>query len=785
MAGPITSYYASVGIDVDKKSLSEVDKFLKRIEEKLKKANGLVKIKFGVNQTHLEKELREALAKAGTKLKLRVGVDIGKGWMGNIQSQLSAKQFRISVVPTVSFGAARQYLRQQQQLFNSGTRTRAPRDTMGRQVRGGSNTNSDGRFNSRREWRTSGDAGGVAANRRASISGRGDPSIGEFLGMGNRTAGNRRFMDAVASQGTAGFGGFAGRAGAQGLLRLSATSLAGRGITAAGISVGGPVGGVVGGAIGAVVSSIIPIYKGVWSASTAIITAPFKLLGGAINTLTSGFYRLAQTLLPFLGAGMLINQNVRGVTSRHVALQTTASRFGSSGAKEGTWLMNVANREGLTYESMIDPFVSFIGAASSSVGLDRSRNVFEAVSQYGSVHGADTVSTGRALLALSQMAGKGTIMSEELKNQLAEAKGYSGMMDIFALAYQEQIGGKLTGQKAMEALLDSMKKGKVLFADIADSAARQMRLRATPGLELARKTSYAEQARFQNQTTTGWQNFTAGGGENGLRFFWQMMQSFGSWWVDNGSSIGALFEQAMHWLNIFRIAVRDLSTYLFGGGDMNDTVDFLTKLGVPMEGLKTALDTVWTNLKNIFGVSDGTSTMDFLKTRLQAFSTGLLEMMNAFNIALQGISQMMAGYNQLRSASASDWAWYMAGGSVFGDKGANVNAGLNQIFSGIGTTASGAHSVVGGAASTATGMVFGGDSTPFRPTSTSELANQIPLASPTGDGKAVYDVNVNISADSNVSGLVNNPEFRSAVTQEANNAVRNVIMSEAPNSPKS
>lgn len=71
-------------------------------------------------------------------------------------------------------------------------------------------------------------------------------------------------------------------------------------------------------------------------------------------------------------------------------------------------------------------------------------------------------------------------------------------MSIFGQAYQEMTGGNLTGQAAIAAIMEAIPTGKVQSSEILPIVARIMRERAAPKLDVAMKTSQAQQARFQN-----------------------------------------------------------------------------------------------------------------------------------------------------------------------------------------------------------------------------------------------------------------------------------------------
>ena len=182
----------------------------------------------------------------------------------------------------------------------------------------------------------------------------------------------------------------------------------------------------MGGALGLATSGIASLagsaFTGIWSALGKVITLPFQAISGAASMVTGAFYRIALAAVPLVAGFGLVNKNVQETKSRQIALNTTAGRFGSNAATESEWLMGMANREGMAYSSMIDPYTSFMAAAAPALGMNRTRGVFEAFNQYGSTHGATKESSGRAMYALSQIASKGTVMSEEfnIKTRLLE-----------------------------------------------------------------------------------------------------------------------------------------------------------------------------------------------------------------------------------------------------------------------------------------------------------------------------------------------------------------------------
>lgn len=71
-------------------------------------------------------------------------------------------------------------------------------------------------------------------------------------------------------------------------------------------------------------------------------------------------------------------------------------------------------------------------------------------------------------------------------------------MSVFADAYQELTGGGLQGQEGIAALIEAVSSGSVSSSAILPIVARLMRARAAPKLDIAMRTSQAEQERFKN-----------------------------------------------------------------------------------------------------------------------------------------------------------------------------------------------------------------------------------------------------------------------------------------------
>lgn len=116
-------------------------------------------------------------------------------------------------------------------------------------------------------------------------------------------------------------------------------------------------------------------------------------------------------------------------------------------------------------------------------------------------------------------------MQEELKGQLAEASGFGELPQLFAEAYQIKTGGSLKGADARAALMSAMEDGLVK-SDILPLVASLMNELSKGGIEKARTSSIAEQARAANALTGRnglLQVFSQSGGEQSFAKFFRIM----------------------------------------------------------------------------------------------------------------------------------------------------------------------------------------------------------------------------------------------------------------------
>jgi len=201
-----------------------------------------------------------------------------------------------------------------------------------------------------------------------------------------------------------------------------------------------------------------------------------------------------------------LNQRNQQVVSAQLQSQAVVQQAGGT-AQEGSnsfqYLRGEGQRIGFNYLDASGDYNKLIsGLTGSGVSIKESQKVFSGFAELARVNKLDKTTQNRLFRALSQVAGKGKLQSEELVGQISEA--LPGGTALFAQAYQAQLaakgqGGGLTGQAAIQKLLADMKKGSV-SSEILTYAGATASQRANEGgaLGKASTASQAEQARYQN-----------------------------------------------------------------------------------------------------------------------------------------------------------------------------------------------------------------------------------------------------------------------------------------------
>ncbi len=320
-----------------------------------------------------------------------------------------------------------------------------------------------------------------------------------------------------------------------------------------------------------------------------------------------------------LYGGSALNRANQEIISAQLTTQAVVEAQGLKGEGPAAfeWLRGQGNRIGFSYLDQAQDYNNFL---SNSLGagrtLDQAQNTYLGFAEYARAMGTSPARQKLVMNALSQMEAKGTVSMEELRRQMAESM--PGTMSVFAEALQRQTGGGLQGQEAMQALMEAVPAGKVK-SDILPIVSAILRERAKPKLDIAMKTSQAEQARAVNLLTDFTNIASKAGLEEG---FSRIFRTF----TDGLSESSGLVERMARGFNELTKHARDLLLFpesFVRALEGRDSViaDWL--------GADASAQLVkdWTEIKNLFGDIMGFETPSWLPT-LEATAKEIAGIMN-------------------------------------------------------------------------------------------------------------------------------------------------------------
>ncbi|EOT6833374.1 tape measure protein [Escherichia coli] len=284
---------------------------------------------------------------------------------------------------------------------------------------------------------------------------------------------------------------------------------------------------------------------------------------------------------------------------------------------------SLAQTTGLDIAELQSQFAGFGASAKESMGIQGSEELFKSMIGYSRLMGRSEEEIKRALTALSQMAGKGQIMAEELKGQLAEAA--PGMVQVFA---------KATGKTEQE-LFDAMKKGALKSADTLQKVTQELnkQITAKGGWKAISESTQAQLGNLKNSWNTTLDSIFRGS-EDGLQDFTRSLTNLLNALGGTGKTLGESFGSLM--------------------SDMSHGIDSLTDISYRVRGFFDEVTLAYRSLndtqkKIVDGLSDG--LIDGLKMLAVAVTAqkaanvagGLLNLANAVTSFGDAVNKAKAG----------------------------------------------------------------------------------------------------------------------------------------------
>ncbi|HAN5028183.1 tape measure protein [Escherichia coli] len=213
--------------------------------------------------------------------------------------------------------------------------------------------------------------------------------------------------------------------------------------------------------------------------------------------------------------------------------------FGDQSTQFKKFIQDLTQVTGMDTTETQAQFASFGASAKNTMGLEGSEELFKNLTGYARLMGRSDEQIQRALTAVSQMASKGQVMSEELKGQLSEA--LPGATQAFAKA----LG--LTEKQ----LFDKMKNGDVKVSDALPKFAKELgaQINSRGGWKAIQDSTQTMLGNLKNT----WNNSLTDifkGSENGLQDFTRslttLLNSLDGSGKTLGESLGSLMSDMSH-----------------------------------------------------------------------------------------------------------------------------------------------------------------------------------------------------------------------------------------------
>lgn len=213
--------------------------------------------------------------------------------------------------------------------------------------------------------------------------------------------------------------------------------------------------------------------------------------------------------------------------------------FGDQSPQVKKFIQDLTQITGMDTTETQAQFASFGASATTTMGLEGSEELFKNLTGYARLMGRSDEQIQRALTAVSQMASKGQVMSEELKGQLSEA--LPGATQAFAKA----LG--LTEKQ----LFDKMKNGDVKASDALPKFAKELgsQIDSRGGWKAIQDSTQTMLGNLKNT----WNNSLTDifrGSEDGLQDFTRslttLLNALGGSGKSLGESLGSLMTDMSH-----------------------------------------------------------------------------------------------------------------------------------------------------------------------------------------------------------------------------------------------
>lgn len=236
-----------------------------------------------------------------------------------------------------------------------------------------------------------------------------------------------------------------------------------------------------------------------FSRASVLALGPLSGIGARISVMTALLDSNTVSVALAIGGAVAMGTALYALSRASIAATTAQQQFDAQltsatgspllAAKEYQYLLDTANRLGIGIKGIVKPYADFAASARlSGMAASDQKRIFEAVTVTGTALRWSSEQQGRAFLALTQMIGKTTVMSEEYKKQLGEL-----IPNIIGLGAEAE-------NTSTKGLFKMMKNSELLALQHLPKLAEVLITTFGPAAAEGAKTITAQQERLANAT---------------------------------------------------------------------------------------------------------------------------------------------------------------------------------------------------------------------------------------------------------------------------------------------
>ncbi|MFZ1704745.1 MAG: tape measure protein, partial [Saprospiraceae bacterium] len=230
----------------------------------------------------------------------------------------------------------------------------------------------------------------------------------------------------------------------------------------------------------------------------------FNKMGGAIDKLGNGLRMLLGIFAAVQGVRLFESfireiQDVDRVYNGFIAMMNVTTGDVAKSKLEYQYVAATAKAYGVSLQSLLHTYAKLSAATKEILSINQTKKVFEAMTAVSTVLHAKATTIDRMFNAVIQIASKGQLMMEELKQQLGEH--LPGALALAATAMNMTMG----------ELMDAMKKGQIGAKEFLSKFPDTLMEKFGAAAEVASKSLHATYSRLKSSVFMMFQEMSSNG----------------------------------------------------------------------------------------------------------------------------------------------------------------------------------------------------------------------------------------------------------------------------------